>query len=440
MRVFAALALSALALVGAGCGASVSGIARGAELGRDAATLVPPDASAYVAADTDLDSTQWQRVDDLTKSFPIRPKILDAIQSELQKRGLTWSDDVAPALGSEVDVALIGKSDYVAFAKPANEAKLRTLASKLSEGSEQYTVEDIGGWSVVADSKELFDKVRAAESGTSLADTPAFKAAWSAIDGDALARAYISGAALAAAPKLAELGGKADWLAARVAVSSDALHVELVRHPAGATRAAKQTLLGDVPSGASLAVAFHGSADLSRALSSSGLGDKLPLTQLAPLLNGDGVLYVRVAGIVPQVAIELAAKNPQAALASARRLLGRVTGGLGPLPLTAQISNGKVVISDGPAAVAALRSGPRLRGDGEYRDAVKSAGVPARTMFLIYANVSELAPFVQLLGQAAGGKAPDPALVDNLTQVDKALVWGSQGGGVSRLSVWLRPR
>jgi hypothetical protein len=440
MRVFAALALSALALFAAGCGASVSGVARGAELGGDAAALVPADASAYVAADTNLDSTQWQRVDDLTKSFPIRPKILDAISSELQKRGLTWKDDVAPALGSEVDIALLGTSDYVAFAKPSDEAKLRALASKLSEGNEHYTVEDIGGWSVVADSKDLFDKVRAAQGGSSLADTPTFKAAWAAIGGDALARAYVRGSALTAVPKLAQLGGKADWLAARVTASGDALRAELVKHPAGAAPAAKQALLGDVPSGSSLAIAYHGSAALSQALSSAGMGGTLPLTQLAPLLNGDGVLYVRSTGIVPQIAIELAAKNPQAALASARGLLTKVAGGLGPLPLTAQISNGKVVISDGPAAIAALWGGPKLVADGDYKAAVKSAGVPPRTTFVVYANVSELAPFVQLLGQAVGGKAPDPALVDNLTQVDKALAWGSQTGSTARVTLWLRPR
>src|ERR1041385_8599049 len=170
MRALLAVALSAVAFAAAGCGASVSGIARGADLGGDAATLVPADATAYVAADANVDSAQWQRVDRLTQGFPIRPKLLNQLNAELQKRGLTWKDDVAPALGSELDVALLGTSDYVAFAKPKDESKLKTLAQKLSDGTEQYTVEDIGGFSVVADSKDLFDKVRAAQDGTSLAD------------------------------------------------------------------------------------------------------------------------------------------------------------------------------------------------------------------------------------------------------------------------------
>jgi hypothetical protein len=438
MRVFAAAALSLLALVAAGCGASVSGIARGADLGGDAASLVPPDASAYVAADANLGSTQWQNVDTLTTSLPVRPKILDAIQTELQKRGLTWKDDVEPALGPEVDVALIGTSDYIAFTKPDNEAKLRTLATKLSEGKEQYRVEQIAGWSVVAGSNELFDKVRAASNGASLADAAAFKSAWASVGGDALARAYVSGSA----PKLAQQAGpKIEWLAARVSASDQALRVDVVRHPAGSVKAAKQTLLGAVPSGASLAVAFHGSADLSRALSAASLPARLPLKGLAPLLNGDGVLYVRSMGIVPQFALEAAPKNPAAAQAALKRLVGRGQGGIGPLPLVTRRSGGRVFVGTDTGAIGALQSGgAKLVGDSDYRSALAAAGVPARTTFVAYANVAELAPYVQLLAQALGGKAADPALTDNLAHVDKAIAWGSQSGGNSRLSVWLRPR
>jgi hypothetical protein len=442
MRIFIAVALSALALVAAGCGASVSGVARGADLGGDAASLVPPDASAYVAANSDVSSGQWQNVDALTKSLPIRPKIMDEIQTELQKHGLTWKDDVEPALGPEVDVALIGTSDYVAFTKPDNEAKLKALATKLSEGKEQYTVEDIGGWSVVADSKELFDKVRAAESGTSLADVAAFKSAWASVEGDALARAYVSGSALAAVPKLAQqVGSKVDWIAARVSASDQALRVDVVRHPAGAAKAAKQALLGHVPSGASLAVAFHGSAELARALSASKLPARLPLKTVAPLLKGDGVLYVRSMGIVPQFALESTPKDPAAAQAALKQLVGRGQGGIGPLPLVTRRSGGRVFVGTDVGAIGALRSkGAKLVGDSDYKSALAAAGVPARTTFLAYANVAELAPYLQLLGQALGGKAPDAALTENLSHVDKAIAWGSQSGGNARVSVWLRPR
>src|SRR2546423_3107521 len=141
MRALLAVALSVLPLVAAGGGGGGStGVASGATLGSGAAQIVPADAAAFVSLDSNLDSAQWQRVDDLTKSFPARAKLLDDIRSELRKRGLSWQDDVAPALGDELDVAVLGSGknrEYVAYAKPDDVAKLRTLATKLSEGSDE---------------------------------------------------------------------------------------------------------------------------------------------------------------------------------------------------------------------------------------------------------------------------------------------------------------
>jgi Protein of unknown function (DUF3352) len=445
MRVLLVAALSLVVLVVAGCGGGGStGVASGATLGTDAARLVPPDATAFVSIDTNLDSAQWQRVDDLTKVFPARAKLLDRLRAELQQRGLTWKDDVAPALGDELDVALLGKGDnveYVAYAKPDDVAKLRTLADKLSEGDEKYTVEQIGGWSVVADSKELFDEVRGAQSGRSLADVSAFEDAWSSVSGDALARLYADGGAVTAT--LHALGGaakqKADWYAARVAADGDALRVDVTRHPSRSTAAQKHPLLGDVPSGAALAVAFHGSADLAAQLSASKVAAQLPLKQLAPLLTGDGVLYVRPSGLLPLVALEVAPTNPQAALAAARQLVRSLAGKLGPVPLTAQVVGRKVVISDGPAAASALRSGPKLVDDSAYKDAVAAAGVPAQTTFLEYADGEALAPIVQLLAQALGGKGLDPSLGENLAHVGALVAWGSKSGGMTHLHLWVQP-
>jgi hypothetical protein len=446
MRFFAAAAFAALALVAAGCGASVSSVASGAASGTGAANLVPADADAFAAVNTDLGSDQWQRVDALTKDFPAHAKLLDQITSELQKHGLTWKDDVEPALGPEADVALLGKDDVV-FTKPDDKDKLRTLAEKLSTSDEHYTVEEIGGWSVVADAQDVFARVRAAENGQSLADADTFSAAWAQLGADALVRAYATGNAAASMPRIVKPGDKVQWLTARVWADGDALRAELTAKPSGALPATTtQPLLRDVPSGAALAVAFHGSADLAQKLSaaaSKAAGGGVPLVgDLATLANSDGVLYARSAGLLPEVALELSSKNPQKALTTARGALGKLGGSLGPVPLTAQLSNGKVVISDGPSAVAALRSGPKLTGDAAYKNAVKSAGVPARTSFLVYADVTQLAPFVQVLAGALGGTTgqPDPALGENLTHLGTVVAWATTGGGLVRLGAWLQPR
>ena len=447
VRALLAVALSALALVAAGCGGGGStGVASGATLGTDASQLVPPDATAFVSIDSNLDSAQWQRVDNLTKSFPARAKLLDTIRSELQKEGLTWKDDIAPALGNELDVAAFGTGDkleYVAFAQPADAAKLNALAAKVSQGTDKYTVEQIGGWSVVADSQELFAKVRAAQNGSSLADGAAFNAAWSSVPGNALARVYVNGSLTGTTKRLGTLrlaGEKADWYAARVAADGDALRLEVSSHSQAATTAPKkQALLADLPSGSALALAFHGSSDLLKGISSTKLAGKLPLKQLAPLLTGDGALYVRASGLIPDFAVELTPKDPQAALTSARTLISSLTGSLGVLQLTAQLTNGKLVISDGPAAANALRAGSKLVDDSTYKDAVAAAGVPVQTSFVVYADVTELAPFIQLLAQALGSKAPNQALAENLPHVGTVVAWGSQSGAVERYHLWVQP-
>jgi hypothetical protein len=436
MRAVFVAALAALAVVAAGCGGGGStGVASGATLGLSAVQLVPPDATAFVSIDSNLDSAQWQRVNDLTKSFS--PKPIDKINAELQKKGLSWKDDVAPALGDELDVATLGTGknvEYVAYTKPHDAAKLSALATKLSEGSDKYTVEQIGGWSVVADSQDLFDKARAAANGTSLADSAAFKAAWSSVAGDAVARAYVSGAATASTK-----GDKADWYGARVSASSDALQLDVTRHPQGTTAPAARPLLADVPSGASLAVAFHGAGDLLAQLAATKLGAQLPVKQLAPLLTGDGVLYLRSTGLIPDVALELTSKNPQAALKAARGLLQTASGKLGPLQLTAQLAGTKLVIADGPAAVNALRGGSKLVNDSAYKNAVRAAGAPAKTTVLAYADVTALAPVIQLAQSALGGKA-DPSLTANLQHVGTVVAWAGKANGMTRYRVWVQPR
>ena len=163
MRILAAAAFAALSIVAAGCGGSSSGVASGAALGTGAANLVPADTTAFASVDTDFGSQQWTRIAALTKDFPTSAKLLDQINAELQKHQLTLKGDVEPALGAETDVAQLGKDDVV-FTKPDDKAKLDALAKKLSTADEQYTVEEIGGWSVVADAKDVFDRVRAAQN------------------------------------------------------------------------------------------------------------------------------------------------------------------------------------------------------------------------------------------------------------------------------------
>lgn len=436
MRALVIGVVAALILVASGCGSSSSpGTAHGATFAADAAKLVPSNAVAFASIDSNLGSTQWQNVDGIVKTFTNGTSLLDEINAKLHSKGLSWNADVAPAIGKELDYAALSakpKPEVVAFVHPDDTAKLSALVSKLGNG---YSVQQIGGWSVVADSSDSFNTIRAVRSGQSLADSSTFKTAWSALSGDVLAQAYVK-PTKANAP---------EWLVADVRADTNAIHVDAVVQPHGALPAVSgSSLLGDVPSGAALAVSFRGRADLVSKLSSlqlpAKLAQMLPVKQLAPLLAGGGVLYARPSGVFPDVAVELALKDARAALTTARSLLKSLGTRLGPLRLTAQLSNGKLVIADSPAAASALRGGAKLVDDAAFKDALAKAGVPAQRSFLAYADVTQLAPFIPVAVQAVTGKAPDPKLAATLAHIGSVVAWAARSGGRIELHAWVETR
>jgi hypothetical protein len=158
------------------------------------------------------------------------------------------------------------------------------------------------------------------------------------------------------------------------------------------------------------------------------------------LLAGGGVVYARPNGLVPDVAVELAPKNPQAALATAKGLLRSASAKLGPLQFTAQVSGGKLVIADSPTAASALRGGAKLVNDSVFKDALAKAGVPAQRSFLAYADVAQLSPFIPVAVQAATGKAPDPQLTAAVQHIGRVVVWVVRSGARIELHAWAETR
>jgi hypothetical protein len=445
MRAFVAAALASLALVVTGCGGSSSTGAPGGKLGTDAAQLVPADALAFASVDTDQSSQQWQQLDQLTSGLAARSQLLQKLNAALAQHGLSYEGDVKPALGKELNIAVLKGSgsttDVVALVKPDDQAKLRALASKFDQGNEHYTVEQIGGWSVVGDSADQFAAVRAAQSGHSLAATGGFTSAQSQLSGDSIARVYVASGAFAALAKQLPIaaGSAPAWAAAKVDVGSDTIRASAAAAGDVVPAPAAAGLLRDVPSGSALAVAFTGGSQLAKALGAMKT-KTLPLQQLAPLLTGPGVAYVRVNGLVPDLAVELVPADPQAALQRARSVLAGAAGKLGPLRLTPQLVGGKLVISDSPRAASALRGGSKLVNDAAFKDALQAAGAPRRTSALVYADMPQLAPFLQVAGQALGGKPIDPTLSDTLSHVGSVVAWTTRSGGLSRFELWAQRR
>src|SRR4051812_3897458 len=120
----AALALGLL-LVASGCGSSSA--ATQTSSGTDAASLVPPSALAYVSADANLDSEQWQVLTDVFGPLPSR---------------LDYKNDIHPALGDRVNIAVLGvdngKPEAVAAATPPAEAQAGAPAEEFVPGNQPH--------------------------------------------------------------------------------------------------------------------------------------------------------------------------------------------------------------------------------------------------------------------------------------------------------------
>src|SRR5262245_14311778 len=111
--------LAALALLVAACGGSTTSASSGAPGG---STVAPASAPVCVAVDTDSDSAQWKQAQAILDKFPGKDTLIQKIEQALQGQGLSYANDIEPALGPEVDVVVLGVAqgshDVVAMTQP----------------------------------------------------------------------------------------------------------------------------------------------------------------------------------------------------------------------------------------------------------------------------------------------------------------------------------
>ena len=369
-----AAALAALVLALAGCGGSAT--QTGDKLDNDAAQLVPANAIAFVTADARFDSARWRTIFDMTGPVGLTPELKSAVGDQLNVASLP------SASGPEV----------AAIVKPKDEAKLRSFAAK-----QHYTVQHVNGWSVDADSPDVFAAVRGAASGRSLADVAQFQAAAAELDKNALATAYAQGAALKQAggtlAQLVDVAGSPDWIAAQLVPEHNAARLELrTSAPTGAPTY-HPTLLRDAPSGSIAAVSFK---DLEGPLAKLPALQKYVPAALLPALRGEGVAYLAPGTLVPTFVFEVQSPDPAAAEQALRTTATKLGQRLnGALTLRVARYGSRVVLTNAPAN--APSSGGALVDDQPYKDALAAAGVPADVTFLAYVDVARLKPFLQLL-------------------------------------------
>jgi hypothetical protein len=427
------------------------------------AEVAPASTAAFVALDTNMDSSQWEALDGLLDKFPGYATVLGKLQQGFeQKTGLSWANDVKPALGPEVDVAVLptaagDKPDAVLLTQPDDPAKLDALLQKLSSSGGPAPVSaQVGGWSVIGDSQAAVDAVTNATAH--LADDPTYQQATGRLEQDALVDAYANGAQgrqLLSALGHADTGsGKLVWASADAVAASDGLTLDGFVHRDGTVAPTYSSSLVDrIPADALAVVDFQAAPDASSAAPASGSPLGAAVEKVAGTLGGETAVYVSPGSPLPSLTLVTHPADPQAvlgALNDALSAVGSAAGGpsggfglgsiLGALTLShAQVGTALVVSTSQQAVDVFTGDGPKLSADGTFQGAQQASGMPDETTGFVYADLKDAVPLVQGLAALAGAQSPLAGA--DLSALRTLTAFGSgASGGVERFTVFLEVR
>jgi hypothetical protein len=495
MRRFALLPiLVALALLAASCGGSTSTSGAGSSAG---ASVAPASAPVFVTIDTDPGSGQWKQAETLLDKFPGKQKLLDAIDRELTKQGVSYEQDVKPALGPEVDIAVLGleegSRDVVGMVQPADKAKLQALLAKVeaNDPSSKAVTTEYKGWTLVSDKQSSLDRFEAEADKGAIADDATFQEAMAKESGDALVKAYANGAALnQLIDRLVARSGsgctgttatagnvKLRYVSGGVSVESDGVRLQARMRSDGATSSgggSTAKLLDEIPAGALAVLAFHGTDQFTEgwdqlqgcgAQIQQGLGAVESLLgvkfkELGALFANDSALYVRAGTPIPEVTLLSHQSDPEAALATIDKLarnLGGLAGAGAPRDTTiagtpvkeivvggrvsifyAALSD-KVVVTDSRTGFQDLleSSGSKLKDDPAFKSAQEASGMPSDTPFFFYVDIQDSLSLVESLVQLAGTDIP-PDVDANLRPLRSFVYYASGSADDVELNLFLQ--
>jgi hypothetical protein len=482
-----------LALVAAACGGSTGSAGPGSGRLPDGASVAPASAPAFVSIVTDPDSAQWKQADALLSMFPGRGRILASIEKALNGQGVSYERDVEPALGPELDVAVLGLAkgshQVVALTQPQDKAKLDALVAELDASSSRKAVTaEYKGWTLLSDSQAAIDRFTSEADRGALSDDATFKEAMANEPGDALGKAYVNGASLdqvlgglSGSLGNACTGGQPTaanvrYVGASLAAASNGVKLHAAVQSGNSTKGSTYSseLVSEIPSGALLVLSFHGSPAASLGLQGAlqacqgqagralhGVEQLLgiKLSDLGTLFSKESALYVRSGSPIPEVTLVSKQDDPQQALATidafATRLAGLAGGGqpeattVDGVPAKKIVVGGKVtiyyaalkdevVVTDSEAGITDLQSsGPKLKDDPTFTDARKAAGMPSETSGFLYADLKDGIPLVEGLARLAGTSVPSD--VDaNLRPLQTLTLWGASDTGKADLTAFLQ--
>ena len=475
-RTLIAAVLTALSLVLAACGGG-GGTGAGRGSTQSGAAVVRAGVLAFVSVDSDLGSAQWQQLGELARKFPGRDKAVAQLEQALSKQGLEYGRDVKPALGREVDLAVVSggtssSTKAVALTKPGDAGKFKALVAKLnasdSSGSDAV-YREVDGWYALSDSQSAITEVLKGDRAP-LSEDSAFKEALARLPDDALVKAFVDGRRVSAlVGQAASQGGSGFDLDALRYISASASAEDDGVRIRGASSGGNlgggeftSKLIDGVPGDAFAFLSFRGEGttdQLGKLESNPQVGAALaqlekslgvPYEQVLALLRGEIAFYARPGAVIPELTLALEEKDESGALATLDKVAVRLAaaagarvepGTQGGHPVKTidfgQFAvhyggvGGKIVITSGVKGIADYgSSGDRLADSADFKEAKDAAGMPDSNGGVIYVDLKNALPLLEGFAGLAGESLPSD-VTENLRPLRSFLAW-SEGSGSSR--------
>jgi hypothetical protein len=434
----------------------------------ESASLAPADALAFVTVATDERSDQWQKTESLLGRIPgLQDGLSSAAASGL---GIDWSGDVRPALGPELVVVATAGKEPIVLVRPESEEKLDALLAKSDTKLVRGTVDD---WEALARSQAALDAYRSALAAGTLDGVARFQDGFEALPADSLARAWVDlgrltkdlGQIVGQGPSSVDVG--IDWLSAALTAQDDGLLVTLgMRTPGDGDTHYEPVLFGRIPADAVAAVSFGGTQKaldkVQGSLDVEGLSKQIerftgvPLERLVGSLSGEGALYVRKGGKVPEITLVLAPPDPDETWRTVddlARKLARQSGA----SVTVRTEDGRevhhvayddvtvsfarldadtVIVTTGDDGIRAFASdGPKLVESDAYHRATDAVGTAPgeRTRGFVYVDIDGVLPLLE-----AGGASVPPEARDVVSSLDSFILQSTGQGDTTQVQGFLR--
>jgi len=406
--------LAALLLVLAGCGGGASAPATG-----DPAELAPADAQSFALLRTDAEDEDVRRAVELLERLPA-----------VRDHELDLEREVLPALGDEAALVVLAEGERVWLVRPDDRERFDELVERMRK---RPVTREVEGWLAVAGDDAALEAYQRGREGGSLSDREDVRDALEGLADDAVVRVWSSPDAE---------GPLRDGVLA-VRAAADGFELEGHRPGGADVEPYRPSLLDRVPAGATVATSFHGSEGLADRLRMLPFLAALDRHELAAVVEGEGVLYVRPSALVPELTLLAEVRDEEAATRAAASLLesmGAIARGpgsaqFGPLAVHYGARDGLLVLTSSPAALDVLRpaAGGGLPADPAFERIAQRAGLGVETTGFLFVRGDELAPMLGVLS-LLGGPPPKPEVRENLAALGSVLLHGSRDGDRRRVS------